>query len=299
MRRWTNSHETHGRAHLGTGASRPALGCEDGHSPGGSCADVATIVINVLHTCPRGVVSGTSNGHAHPDRERRLVSPDQRGGAHARHDRRRADRARPRGRGAGARPLPDRADAQLPRGPHRRGARHQAGPADGRVPPRRRAHPGRGPDRPRRAAPLPAPRLAVHDLLPYPRRHLLRGEVRHPERPRPGAAALVPQCRQRLHGPDRQPRARAAHQGLRQHPPLVPRAWTPSCSARWRPRGCSTCRGRCSPMSAASRPRRTSTTSSCSTCPAPSSWSATARSWPATASAIRTWCSPAGRRARS
>ena len=65
------------------------------------------------------------------------------------------------------------------------------------------------------------------------------------------------------------------------------------------PRGCSICRGRCSPMSGGSRPRRTSTTSSCSTCLAPSSSSATGHSWRATASAIRTWSSPAGRRVRS
>ena len=43
---------------------------------------------------------------------------------------------------------------------------------------------------------------------------------------------------------------------------------------------CSTCRGRCSPMSAGSRPRRTSTNSWASTCPAPSSSSATGRSSP-------------------
>ena len=154
----------------------------------------------------------------------------------------------------------------------------EARPYDGRVPPDAVHIPVEGP------IGLAARRhclrraLAVHDLLPHPRRPLFPGEVRRAGRSGRGPAALVPQCRQRLHGPDRQPRERAARQGLRQHPPLVPRGRHRAVPARCQPMGCSTCRARCSPMSAGSRPRRTSTTSSSSTCPAPSSWSAMARS---------------------
>ena len=185
------------------------------------------------------------------------------------------------GRGARAGAVPDRADAELPGSAHRGRTRAAARPHDGRVPARRRAYPGRGADRARRAPSLPAAALAVHDLLSHPRRPLFPGEVRRPGRSRLALQRWFHNAGNGFMVQTDSLEQRAARQGIRQHPPLVPRRRHRAVPADRSATACSTCRGRCSPMSVASRPRRTSTISSSSTCPAPSWWSVTARSLPA------------------
>ena len=111
-----------------------------------------------------------------------------------------------------------------------------------------------------------------------------------------GHAALVPQCRQRLHGADRQPRAAScASKGF-----VNIRRWCRGVDTElFQPRaadgaarpaaaGVHLCR----PGLGREEPRRFPASS---TCPAPSSSSATGRSCRAIASATRAWCSPAGR----
>src|SRR5215469_16838288 len=105
--------------------------------------------------------------HENHDRDRRLVSANQRRRPHPGADRRVARQIRPRGDDHRAARLPYPPLPELPRNPRGREADGNSGAQVRIVPATGGAYCDRGPPRIHRATLLPRARMALHDLLPH------------------------------------------------------------------------------------------------------------------------------------